>query len=220
MLSDLGTAFLQFQKKHFSRKNPPDKSDIKKLESFCQNTQEEFQVSFQKSFPEDLRLSSSQEENVDFQWFLKPLDGYRNFIHGNSHFCLLLALYFRSEPVAALVYVPFSRDAYHAISGMGSFKNYQRLQVSQITELSQALIASSLPERVGDSSYFWKRGEYKPALQEILSHISVFISSGAGLRRSGSSALDICCIAEGIYDAFWELCTSFEDLKRCYLNPE
>ena len=193
----LGEDILQTQEEGFlsDRANGGGR-DMRKVHEFCKNIEEKFYEKIEKEFPDDVFVSpiANSKQDADFQWYFEPLDGRSNFVHGLSHFCTLAAICFRSTPAASLIYVPSSQDTYHALHDAGAFKNAKRIKVSDVSELEYALTASGLPQK----------DQRKAALREILANISVFIASGTGLRRSGSSILDICWIAEGLYDAFWE----------------
>lgn len=139
----------------------------------------------------------SEEEGTagresEFSWWLDPVDGTRNYIHGLPDYCIAIGLSYRESPVAGIVSVPASGDIYQAIYGSGAYKNEQPVQVSSITEMDRALVASGLP---------FNR---KEIITRLISDISAFVSSGIGLRRTGSAVLDICYIAEGRFDAMWE----------------
>jgi myo-inositol-1(or 4)-monophosphatase len=128
----------------------------------------------------------------EFAWWLDPLDGSRNFIHGVPLYAISAGLTFREEPVAGLVLLPVFRDLYHAVSGSGAYKNRQQIFVSEIDAIERCLLTTGLPYR------------RKEILSELISDMSAIISSGTGLRRTGSAVLDLCWVAEGRFDAMWE----------------
>lgn len=195
-ISKVGLSLLQAQEDHFLRRADASKEDVQKLAALCRDAEENFYERIKKKFTNDnfVAYSPKSDQDSDFQWWFSPLDGRRNFSHGLPHFCSLAAICFRSKPVGSLVYLPSSQTSYHALYSAGAFKDQRRIRVSNISELEYALTASGLPQE----------SQRRTALTEILANISAFISSGTGLRRSGSAVLDICWIAEGLYDAFWE----------------
>ncbi len=204
ILQEAGSKLLQFQKEYFEKKNSvKERCDSQNIIKVCKRLEEEICANLKFSFREDhfLHLASSSEEG-DFQWWVDPLDGRRNFIHRVPHFCNAIGICFRNVPIASVIYNPSSKDIYHAIRGEGAFKNQKRIFVSKVEKLEYAITASGLPYE----------DQRKAALSEILSNISVFINSGTGLRRSGSAILDICWIAEGLFDAFWERSFKIHDL--------
>lgn len=146
-------------------------------------------------FPRDLIHSEEagdSGQDGEFQWWVDPVDGTRNFIHGVPAFCIAVGLCFRGAPIMGAVYLPTAESMYHAIKGGGAFRDDQPIRVSEVHSLDRALIASGLP---------YARADILPGL---MANISAFVAAGAGLRRSGSSALDLCWTADGRFDAMWE----------------
>ncbi len=128
----------------------------------------------------------------DFAWWIDPVDGTRNFIHGNPLFCISVGLCFRDGPCAGVVLVPAFREMYHAISGQGAFKNDTPIGVSRVDTVERGLLSAGLP---------FRRKEF---LNDLIADLSAFAATGTGLRRTGSTVLDVCWIAEGRFDALWE----------------
>ncbi len=196
-LSEMGQEMLQLQKDYFGNTSISRKNDPENVQKVCSRIEQQLCDILCYHFPDDgfITPSSNTKQSGNFQWWIDPLDGRRNFVHRIPHFCIVAGISFRGTPVCSVVHIPPTRDTYHAIYGNNTFKNYQPIKTSSISELEYALTASGLP-----SDY--KR---KSALKEIMANISVFISSGTGIRRSGSAVIDICWIAEGLFDAFWEV---------------
>jgi myo-inositol-1(or 4)-monophosphatase len=134
----------------------------------------------------------SGADDGEFEWWLDPLDGTRNYIHGVPLFCISVGLCFRGSPVGGVVMVPAFSDMYHAILGAGAFKNHNAIRVSGLTSIERTLIATGLPY------------QRKEMIAEIIADVAAFITSGTGLRRTGSAVLDLCWLAEGRFDAMWE----------------
>lgn len=128
----------------------------------------------------------------EFTWYIDPVDGTRNFIHGVPMYTISAGIAFRGEPVAGIIHVPAFNDTYHAILGQGAYKNETPIQVSEVEKVNRTLISNGLP---------YHKKEFIP---DILGNISAFITNGIGLRRTGSGTLDVCWIAEGRFDAMWE----------------
>jgi myo-inositol-1(or 4)-monophosphatase len=154
--------------------------------------------SLQTQFPED-KIVSEDEGQVgsdgDFEWWCDPVDGTRNFIHGIPFFCISMGLTWRGSPVGGVVHVPAMGQTgltYHAIVGQGAFKNQNPIHVSTVSQLERAVMASGLPYR------------RKEIIGDILGDIFAFVTTGIGLRRTGSVILDLCWIAEGKFDALWD----------------
>ena len=128
----------------------------------------------------------------EFVWIIDPLDGTTNFIHGFPVYCVSIALAHRGVVQQAVVYDPTRDDLFYATRGRGAFLNNRRLRVSKRTRLSDALIGTGFPFRKGDNP---KR--YLKMFEEVMAEV-------AGLRRPGAAALDLCYVAAGYYDAFFE----------------
>ncbi|ALT77050.1 MULTISPECIES: inositol monophosphatase family protein [unclassified Roseateles] len=128
----------------------------------------------------------------EFVWIIDPLDGTTNFIHGLPMYCVSIALAHRGVVQQAVVYDPTRNDLFYATKGRGAFMNDRRLRVSKRTRLSDALIGTGFPFRRGDN---FKR--YMKMFEAVMVEC-------AGLRRPGAAALDLCYVAAGYYDAFFE----------------
>jgi len=128
----------------------------------------------------------------DFVWIIDPLDGTTNFIHGFPVYCVSIALAFRGKVEQAVVYDPTRNDLFIASKGRGAFLNDKRLRVSKRTRLADSLVSTGFPYRQGDN------------VQRYLKTLEVVMPACAGLRRPGSAALDLCYVAAGYCDGFFE----------------
>jgi len=127
------------------------------------------------------------------EWIVDPIDGTTNFIHGHPFFCVSIALRRGSRIEAGAVYLPYLDECYFAARGHGAFLNSDaiRLSVSQTTELGEAMVATGFPydhEAYPNHDNFVRVGRRARAM-----------------RRCGSAAIDLCFVAAGRYDAYWEL---------------
>jgi myo-inositol-1(or 4)-monophosphatase len=128
----------------------------------------------------------------DFLWIIDPLDGTTNFIHGLPVYAVSIALAFRGKIEQAVVYDPSRNDLFMASKGRGAYLNDRRLRVSKRSRMGDALIGTGFPFRKGDN---FKR--YLKMFEEVMQHC-------AGVRRPGAAALDLCYVAAGWYDGFFE----------------
>ena len=128
----------------------------------------------------------------DFVWIIDPLDGTTNFLRGFPVYAVSIALAHRGQVQQAVVYDPTRNDLFYASRGRGAFLNDKRLRVSKRTRIGDALIGTGFPFRKGDN---FKR--YVKMFEEVM-------QSCAGLRRPGAAALDLCYVAAGYYDGFFE----------------
>jgi len=128
----------------------------------------------------------------EYLWIIDPLDGTTNFIHGFPVYAVSIALAHRGKIEQAVVYDPARNDLFVASKGRGAYLNDRRLRVSRRTRIQDALIGTGFPFRKGDN---FKR--YVKMFEEVMQHC-------AGLRRPGAAALDLCYVAAGWYDGFFE----------------
>jgi myo-inositol-1(or 4)-monophosphatase len=131
-------------------------------------------------------------KSSEYIWIIDPLDGTTNFLHGFPVYAVSIALAFRGQVQQAVVYDPTRNDMFFASKGRGAFLNDRRLRVSKRTRIADALIGTGFPFRKGDN---FKR--YVKMFEEVM-------QSCAGLRRPGAAALDLCYVAAGYYDGFFE----------------
>ena len=131
-------------------------------------------------------------KDSEFLWIIDPLDGTTNFIHGFPGSCVSIALAFRGQVQQAVVYDPTRNDLFYASKGRGAFLNDRRLRVSKRVRLAECLVSTGFPFRKGDN---FKR--YLQMMQAVM-------PACAGLRRPGSAALDLCYVAAGYTDGFFE----------------
>ncbi|WP_369973852.1 inositol monophosphatase family protein [Pelomonas sp. KK5] len=132
-------------------------------------------------------------KHSEFVWIIDPLDGTTNFIHGLPMYCVSIALAHRGVVQQAVVYDPTRNDLFYATKGRGAYLNDKRLRVSKRTRLSDALVGTGFPYRRGDNP---KR--YLKMFEAVMTEV-------AGVRRPGAAALDLCYVAAGYYDAFFEM---------------
>jgi myo-inositol-1(or 4)-monophosphatase len=124
-------------------------------------------------------------------WMIDPLDGTTNYVHRFPAFCISIGLEFNGELVLGVVDAPKLGRRYHAIKGGGAFLNGEKIHVSERTEFREGLFATG----------FWGSDESLDEQFEISKQI---VRKARGFRRAGAAALDLCFVAEGVFDAFWE----------------
>jgi myo-inositol-1(or 4)-monophosphatase len=125
-------------------------------------------------------------------WFVDPLDGTTNFLHGIPHFAISIGLQREGTMIAGLIYNPANDDLFLAERGKGAFLNDQRLRVAGRRQLNECVIACGLPH-IGRGDHALSRNE----MTELQPRV-------AGLRRFGAAALDMAYIAAGRFDGYWE----------------
>lgn len=125
-------------------------------------------------------------------WVFDPIDGTTNYSHGLPIFCASLALEIDGEPVVGAVYDPTRRELFTAERGVGAFLNGRRLQVSRADHLVDAMLVTGFPYDVHDR------------VDEIVGLFGRFVGQARAVRRLGSAAIDLCYVAAGRLDGFWE----------------
>jgi myo-inositol-1(or 4)-monophosphatase len=131
-------------------------------------------------------------KDSEYVWIIDPLDGTTNFIHGLPIYAVSIALAFRGQVQQAVVYDPCRNDLFYASKGRGAFLNERRLRVSKRSKMGEALIGTGFPFRKGDN------------FERYLQMMQAVMTQCAGLRRPGAAALDLCYVAAGWYDGFFE----------------
>jgi myo-inositol-1(or 4)-monophosphatase len=127
----------------------------------------------------------------EFRWHVDPLDGTTNFAHGYPCFCVSIALAQGEDVIAGVVFNPVYKELFAAARGEGATLNGKRIHVSKNATVSTSLLCTGFP--VHDR----KRS---PNLQ----YYGDFTMRSHGVRRDGSAALDLACVATGRFEGFWE----------------
>ncbi len=134
------------------------------------------------------------------RWFLDPLDGTVNFVHGLPAFAVSMALYLGAEPLAGVVHVPRLAETFSARRGGGAFLDGRRVRVSACAALSEAVLATGFP---------YRRNELE---NNNVANFDRLILKIRGIRRMGSAAMDLAFVAAGRLDGYWELHLGAHDL--------
>jgi myo-inositol-1(or 4)-monophosphatase len=127
------------------------------------------------------------------RWIIDPLDGTTNFLHGIPHWAISIALESKGEIIAGVVYDPIKDEMFHAEKGQGAWNNRRRrLRVSGRMDLLLSTVATGAPRRAQDQKERFMK-EYAAVLNVV-----------PGMRRFGAAALDMCYVAAGRYEGYWE----------------
>ncbi|MAZ43933.1 MAG: inositol monophosphatase [Legionellales bacterium] len=129
----------------------------------------------------------------EFTWVIDPLDGTTNFLHGFPHFCTSIGILQNGVPTHGVVYDPLRDELFTATLGEGAMLNQRRLRLKDSVHLDGGLIGTGFPYAVPDQ------------IEKYLQMFREICPRAAGIRRAGSAALDLCYIAAGRLDGFWEL---------------
>jgi myo-inositol-1(or 4)-monophosphatase len=135
---------------------------------------------------------SGQEGDSPYRWWIDPLDGTTNYSHGFPFYAVSIALEVEGVIRLGVVYDPLRRECFIAEAGGPSTLNSRPIHVSPTTELSRSLLVTGFPYDIQTNP------------QDNLDHFSYFSRAAQAVRRTGSAALDLCYVAAGRSDGFWE----------------
>ena len=148
-----------------------------------------------KAFPQYGILaeeSYAKDKGTD-RWIIDPLDGTTNFAHGFPFFAVSIALEKAGEVIAGVVYDPMHQELFTAVKGKGAYLNNKKIKVSKVKKLSKAFLATGF-------SYDFKRKK-----DNNIDNFSRFLLASMAVRRAGAAAIDLCYVACGRFDGFWEM---------------
>ena len=148
-----------------------------------------------KHYPDHAILAeeSGVQGESDTVWIIDPLDGTTNFLHGFPQFCVSIGVQVKGRMEAAAVYDPMRQEIFAAARGDGATLDDRKIRVSGRKELEYALIGTGFPFRNPDLD-----------TMPYLKMLGKVVRNTAGVRRPGAAALDLCYVASGRLDAFWE----------------
>ncbi len=152
-----------------------------------------------KNFPDDAIIAEEggeQGKRSERKWIIDPLDGTTNFAHSFPFFAVSIGFMVKEEVVAGVVYNPVMDEFFEAEKGKGAFLNKKPINVSATANIRDALVATGFPYDIDKKS------------DEIISRLKRIIVEVQGLRRAGAASIDLCYVANGSLDGFWE-----QDLK-------
>ncbi len=146
-------------------------------------------------FPEHDILAEEMgggRSTASHRWVFDPLDGTTNFAHGIPIFCSSLALEIDGEAVVGAVFDPIRQELFTAERGVGAWLNGQPLRVSTAGHLIDAVLVTGFPYDV------------HATLDEVIGLFAAYVGQARAIRRLGSAAIDLCWVAAGRMDGFWE----------------
>ncbi len=140
------------------------------------------------------------EETLQERFFnsiiIDPIDGTTNFAHQIPHCAISVGVYENKFPKYAIVYNPILNELYYAKKGEGAYKNGQKIMVSCQDDFQRSLIATGFP---------YSSAENEKDLKWVVNKLSHILPRCQDIRRLGSAALDLCYVAEGKYEGFYEI---------------
>jgi len=160
-------------------------------------SEKEIIAAIQAKFPEHAFLceeSGLQEGTDEFRWIIDPLDGTVNFAHNVPIFSISIALTHRGELVLGVVLNPMDGELYSAVRGQGAQLNGRPIRVSSTRALSESLLITGFPYNIQE------------IFEPVMIRYGTCLKASQAVRRLGSAALDLCYVACGRFEAFWEQC--------------
>lgn len=149
---------------------------------------------------EEETLDARDEDDQTPRWFLDPLDGTVNFVHGLPMFAVSMGLFVGGRPELAVVHLPRMGETFTALAGDGARLNGEPIAVSDCAALGDAILATGFP---------YRRNELE---HNNLANFNSFFLDVRGVRRMGSAAIDLAYVAAGRLDGYWELHLSPHDV--------
>ena len=137
--------------------------------------------------------SGEEDKHSDYLWVIDPLDGTTNFSAGLPQFCVSIGLKYKGETIIGVVYAPYLDELFTAVRGEGAFLNGNPIKTGQKTNIRQAVVSTGFPvdkDRTTDNN---------------LDNLTRVLPLVRGMRRMGAAAVDICYVAAGLLDAYWEM---------------
>ncbi|UCD90149.1 MAG: inositol monophosphatase [Desulfobacterales bacterium] len=152
-------------------------------------------ATIKRLFPDHAILAEESGLNIgepDHQWIIDPLDGTTNFTHGLGLFSISIAFVLSGETVFGVVLIPETGEIYTAVKDKGAERNSQPIGVSETRLVSESLLITGFPYNSKD------------IINPLMTRLANCLSASQGVRRLGSAAIDLCFVACGRFDGFWE----------------
>jgi len=173
------------------------KTNVKNLVTKTDKASELLIIDFiKKKYPSHNILaeeSGEQNNNSEYLWVIDPLDGTTNFAHGLPVFSVSIGVMKNGEIICGVIYDVMQDILYSSEKGSGSFANGKRILVSSTEHLSHSLLVTGFPYDIADNP------------EGALEKFSSITKASRGIRRLGSAAIDLCYVAAGVFDGFWEI---------------
>lgn len=150
----------------------------------------------QKKYPSHSILAEESGElknTSEYLWVVDPVDGTTNFAHGLPIFSVSIGLQRKGVTIAGVVYDVMQDLTYTAESGSGAFANSRKILVNKNSNLSRSVLATGFPYNILENP------------DTALEKFTAITKAARGIRRLGSAAIDLCYVANGVFDGFWEV---------------
>jgi myo-inositol-1(or 4)-monophosphatase len=187
----------RIQMEHFGHSHPVEYkgefNPVTEIDKLCERTINQMILD---AFPDHDLLTEESDfkgKGSPYKWIIDPIDGTTNYLHGYPCFCVSIGLEVEGEVKLGVVYNPVLDELFHAEKGKGSFLNGSRISVSKTDRLRRSFLSTGFPYDVQENPDLY------------LHYFRQFITRSFAIRRPGSAAIDLCYLAAGRFDGFWEL---------------
>ena len=147
------------------------------------------------NYPDHSILAEESGETTtdsDYKWIIDPIDGTTNFAHDFPFYCSSIALEIKENIQIGVVYLPVLDELFTVQKGKGAFLNDKKIQVSKANTLQESMLATGFAYDVHETD------------MDNVNHFKNFLKQARAVRRPGSAAIDLCYVAAGRFDGFWE----------------
>jgi len=173
------------------------KTDATNIVTEIDKRAEEIIINFiSKEFPGHSILaeeSGRKDGRSEYRWVIDPLDGTTNFAHGLPIFAVSIGLQKNDEIIAGVIYDVMNDVAYSAELGSGAFANWRKISVNQNSVLLESLLVTGFPYDIAENP------------DKTVEKFNAFLGKSRAVRRLGSAAIDLCYVAKGVFEGFWEV---------------
>ncbi len=154
---------------------------------------------FSKEFPGfNIIAEESNNDHIEFNdsIIIDPIDGTTNFVNSVPHCAISVGVYKNKKPYLGIVYNPILNELYTAVTGQGAYRNGKRLKVSDDEDLETSLIATGFP---------YTSSSIETDLAFVIRNLETILPKCQDIRRLGSAAIDLCMVARGTYEGYYEI---------------
>ncbi|MFN3947087.1 MAG: inositol monophosphatase family protein [Aquificaceae bacterium] len=200
-----GLVLKEFYKREDNRVMEKGEKDIYSLADKL--SEERIREHIQKHLPDHLVVGEEEggSSDGDYVWYIDPLDGTKNYIAGFPIFGTSVGLLYKGEPLVGAVYLPAFDSLYWAVKEGGAYKDGKPIRIKQKEKLKECYVAYGYPSRAKrDLSIYWN------IVKEVFDKVGA-------MRRPGAAAIDLCFLAEGIFDGLLEFELNPWDVVAGYL---
>ncbi len=187
------------KKGYYSQKEVSFKAKKDLVTKYDIAVEEYLKKHFSKNFKEfNIIAEESDNSKVEFNnsIIIDPIDGTTNFVNGVPHTAISVGVYKNKKPYLGVVYNPILDELYVAKAGCGAFLNGKKLTVSSEDNLQKSLISTGFP---------YTSGSNEDDLNDVLKKIKDILPHCQDIRRLGSAAIDLCMVARGTYEGYYEM---------------